>query len=52
MVSGFTKEVKRLLQELHGLPPRFRQRLLVQGSKESLGSAQWYPFLPFFGFRV
>ena len=28
--------VKRRLQELHGLPPRFRQRLLVPGSKQKL----------------
>ena len=28
--------VKRCLQERHGLPPRFRQRLFVQGSKENL----------------
>ena len=28
--------VKRRLQELHDLPPRFRQRLLVQGSTQNL----------------
>ena len=32
-------DVKRRLQELHGLPRRFRQRLLLQGSNRNLDDA-------------
>ena len=33
------REVKRRLHKLHGLPPRFRQRLMVQGSSLKLDDA-------------
>ena len=33
------RDVKRRLQGLHGLPPRFRQRLLLQGSNRKLDDA-------------
>ena len=35
---GSVKEVKQRLHQLHGLPPRFRQKLLLQGA--CLGDAE------------
>ena len=33
------RDVKRRLHQLHGLPPRFRQRLMLQGSEQNLDDA-------------
>ena len=37
--ASSVRDVKRRLHQAHGMPPRFRQRLFLQGSSQNLDDA-------------